>query len=154
MLLGILSPWTPVSIWGDLYWTWQSWVKVCGLRRCMGHGSEKRKQLLFRRFITNGWVQGIFIPSTWFLSNKGHADASCHMMMYHFLRGSKVPFRKSYHQFSCHPKKLLLEMHCLRMHIVVYLMPSTFPRIGMILDEFRFGASGVSWKMGPTYKDL
>lgn len=41
MLLGILSPWTRVSIWGDLYWTWQSWVKVCGLRICMGHGSSQ-----------------------------------------------------------------------------------------------------------------
>lgn len=89
-----------------------------------------------------------------FYPNKGHADASCHIMMYHFLRRSKVPFQKNYHQFSCHQKKLLLELHrdgWMRMHIVVYLMPSTFPTIRMILDEFRFTASGVSWKMGPIY---
>ena len=54
--------------------------------------------------IANGWVQGSFIPSTWFLSNKGHGDASCHMMFY-FLNLFETlysTFQKNYHQFSCH----------------------------------------------------
>ena len=74
--------------------------------------------------------------------------------MYHFLRRSKVPFKNAIIHFPV-TKKIAAWAASRRMnedaYIVVYLMPSTFPRIGMILDEFRFAASGVSWKMGPIY---
>lgn len=158
MLLGILSPWTRSRFegirigHGRVGWRCVASEDAWDMGQRNGNsfylaGSSQMAE--FKEYLSIYLsLQRDFYP------NKGHADASCHIMMYHCLRRSKVPFKKLSSIFLS-PKNLLLELHrdgWMRMHIVVYLMPSTFPRIGMILDEFRFAASGVSWKMGPIYK--
>ena len=62
-----------------------------------------------------------------FYPNKGHSDASCHIMMYSIIFWDARKYLS---------KKLSS----------IFLSPKK-----KILDEFRFIASGVSWKMGPIY---
>ncbi len=157
MLLGIRSAWTRISIWGDLYWTWQSWLKACGLRRCMGHRSEKRKQLQFSRFIANRCVKDhlSFLHDS---MQYGHGMHDAVSWCITFWERAPKHLSKGYHQFSFHYYFCCLSCiatdHDAYWCILFIWCPSTFPRIGMIFNDFRFAASGVSWQMEQIYMNL